>query len=170
MDEALRELMAIEQDSPRHAFGTTVFTILANVTVDRLQNNRRAWEAGTLNRETFYKATTTLSQRATQLLAMLTLAPSPKTGGDAVLIQHRRRVLAGNLLAQATTSLLTFIETGDQAAGIRAKSQADECATELKLLAPKSEVPLPILIPALADTAVPEKQGSGTIKVGPPGG
>jgi hypothetical protein len=170
MDEALRELMAIEQDSPRHAFGTTVFTILANVTVDRLQNNRRAWEAGTLNRETFYKATTTLSQRATQLLAMLTLAPSPKSGGDAVLIQHRRRVLAGNLLAQATTSLLTFIETGDQAAGIRAKSQADECGTELRLLAPKSEVPLPILIPAPADTAAPEKPGSGTIKVGPPGG
>lgn len=170
MDEALRELMAIEQDSPRHAFGTTVFTILANVTVDRLQNNRRAWEAGTLNRETFYKATTTLSQRATQLLAMLTLAPSPKTGGDAVLIQHRRRVLAGNLLAQATTSLLTFIETGDQAAGIRAKSQADECATELRLLAPKSEVPLPILVPAPTDTGIPEKQGSGTIKVGPPGG
>lgn len=170
MDEALRELMAIDQDSPRHAFGTTVFTILANITVDRLQNNRRAWETGTLNRETFYKATTTLSQRATQLLAMLTLAPAPKTGGDAVLIQHRRRVLAGNLLAQATTSLLTFIETGDQAAGIRAKSQADECATELKLLAPKSEVPLPVAVPAPADTVIPEKTGSGTIKVGPPGG
>ena len=170
MDEALRELMAIEQDSPRHAFGTTVFTILANVTVDRLQNNRRAWETGTLNRETFYKATTTLSQRATQLLAMLTLAPAPKTGGDSVLIQHRRRVLAGNLLAQATTSLLTFIETGDAAAGIRAKSQADECATELRLLAPKSEVPLPVAIPTPADTATPEKSGNGTIKVGPPGG
>ncbi len=170
MDEALRELMAIDQDSPRHAFGTTIFTILANVTVDRLQNNRRAWETGTLNRETFYKATTTLSQRATQLLAMLTLAPAPKSGGDAVLIQHRRRVLAGNLLAQATTSLLTFIETGDAAAGIRAKSQADECATELRLLAPKSEIPLPVVIPAPAETATPERTGNGTIKVGPPGG
>jgi predicted Zn-dependent protease len=169
MDEALRELMAIEQDSPRHAFGTTVFTILANVTVDRMQNNRRAWEAGTLNRETFYKATTTLSQRATQLLAMLTLAPAPKAGGDAVLIQHRRRVLAGNLLAQAATSLLTFIETGDQAAGIRAKSQADECATELRLLAPKSEVPLPVVVPPPSETDTSEKSGSGTIKVGPPG-
>jgi hypothetical protein len=86
------------------------------------------------------------------------------------LIQHRRRVLAGNLLAQATTSLLTFIETGDQAAGIRAKSQADECATELKLLAPKSEVPLPVVVPGDSDTAVPEKTSGGTIKVGPPGG
>ena len=161
MDEALRELMTIESESSRHAFGTTIFTILASITAERLTLNRRSWEQGTLSREALYTATNALSQRATQLLALLTLSPPTKATESQRLVQHRRRVFAGNLLAQATTSLLSYLESGESTAGVRSKSQAEECLTELKLLAPTSEIPPPILVRDAVQNPSP-------IKVGPP--
>ncbi len=98
-----------------------------------LAQNRVAWEAGTLSREAFYKATAAQSERATALLALLKAVPPPAGGpnGEVLTRAHKRRVFAAALLSQSVAAMVTFLETGKESDGVEARLLLTEFQKEL---------------------------------------
>lgn len=133
-EAALRELSGNDADAAtRYAISRDLFDEGAARVAALLSQNRKAWEAGKLSREVFYKATTAQSDRITALLALLKAVPLPPSedGNSAGKRAYRQRVLAVSLLSQAVTGLLTFLETGDNAAGAQASVLLIEFQKEL---------------------------------------
>ncbi len=55
-----------------------------------------------------------------------------ETASESVRLAHNRRVLAANLLAQSLSSLQEYLETGEAATGVRARTLLNEFYTEMK--------------------------------------
>jgi tetratricopeptide (TPR) repeat protein len=105
----------------RHSAAIQIFDQASAEIAARMKENRAAWEAKKISREAFYKATTAQSQRATALVTLLRSAPPADNSPDTAKKGQARRVLSASLLAQASTALLNFLETGSADSG----SQAD---------------------------------------------
>ncbi len=131
LEDAIKE--ARSSNPPiRHLMATLIFVETATGLAGRMVQNRTAWEENKISREVFYKAATTQAGRAKLLAELLTAAPPTETAADIVKIAHNRRVLAANLLSQALGSLQGFLETGELAGGVRARTLLNEFYTEMK--------------------------------------
>jgi thioredoxin-like negative regulator of GroEL len=131
LDEAIKEAQA-SPPAVRHAMATQIFIESAQSVAARMLQNRAAWEENKLSREIFYKAATSQSDRAKQLAELLTTAPPPENAPEVLRVSHNRRVLAANLLSQSLGSLKEFLETGEAATGVRARTLLNEFYTEMK--------------------------------------
>lgn len=131
LDDAIKETKA-SVPLVQHAMATLIFVQTATGIAARTVQNRTAWEENKLNREIFYKATLSQSERAKQLADMLGLAAPPESVSEPIRLAHNRRVLAANLLSQAISSLQGFLETGEAATGVRARTLLNEFYTEMK--------------------------------------
>lgn len=131
LEEAVKEAKA-SPIAAQNAMATVIFLDTANMLAARVIQNRAAWEEGKLSREIFFKATVAQSERAKLLAELLSGATPPETEREVVRMAHNRRVLAANLLAQAFSSLQSFLETGEAALGSRARTLITEFYTEMK--------------------------------------
>lgn len=131
LEDALKEARG-SGPSVRHAMATLIFVETATGLAARMVQNRTAWEENKISREVFYKAATTQAARAKLIAELLTVAPPLETAAEVVKLAHNRRVLAANLLSQALGSLQEFLETGDVAGGVRARTLLKEFYTEMK--------------------------------------
>jgi hypothetical protein len=127
---------ALEQIAPsdpnaRHAAAIQIFDHASTDIATRMKENRTAWEAKKISREAFYKATTAQSQHANALVTLLRSAPPAANSPDPVKKGQARRVLAASLLAQASTSLINFLETGSADSGSQADLWLSEFQKEL---------------------------------------
>lgn len=118
------------QRAARHAAATVLFDEHAPRIATLMMQNRQAWESKTLSREAFYKATASHQSRINDLLAMLNAAPPEKTDAASTKA-HAKRVHAATLLAQAATSLVNYLETGNADSGSQATLWLNEFRKEL---------------------------------------
>lgn len=128
---AVKELTAQNADAAtRYAVAREMFDDGAVRLAALLEQNRKAFDEKQIAREAFHKATTLQSDRAAALLTLLRSVPPPP--GDAVGEKaHRQRILAASLLAQTLASVLTFIEEGDENAGVQANLLLTEFRKEI---------------------------------------
>lgn len=115
----------------RHAASVALFDENAKQIATLLAQNRAAWESKALSREAFYKATSNQAQRAVTLVQLLKQVPPPAGADTDARNSHRRRVSAANLLSQAASQMLAFIETGNADAGAQASLLLVEFRREL---------------------------------------
>lgn len=130
-DGALREITAAsgsEDAEGRYNTAVGLFDDGVNQIVNRVEQNRTAWESKQISQEVYYKATSSQTAKVSGLVALLKAVPPPATGGDAMKQKHNKRVLAASLLLQGVASLLTQVETSDADAG----SQATVFLSEFK--------------------------------------
>jgi thioredoxin-like negative regulator of GroEL len=118
------------QRAARHAAATVLFDEYAPQVANLMAQNRQAWEAKTLSREAFYKATSSQQNKITALLAMLR-ASTPDPADITATKAHTRRIHAATLLAQAATSLVNYLETGNADSGSQAALWLNEFQKEL---------------------------------------
>ena len=116
----------------QNAMATLAFIETASGLAARMVQNRAAWEESKLSREIFYKATVSQSSRAKQLAELLGSMPPAESAPEPLRLSHNRRVLAANLLSQSLASLQAFLETGEAATGVRARTLLNEFYTEMK--------------------------------------
>lgn len=155
LDEALKEASETPHPLGRWTFATVVFLDAASPIAVRIAQTRSGWEAGQVSREAFYKAVNAQSERASRLVALLTTSPPPDTVSDSEKNAHRRRVLAATLLSQAVSTLATFLETGEAAAGVRSRTLLEEFLREMKNATDPPKVPIPARPAAPANPAAP---------------
>lgn len=126
---ALEEMDALRSDpAAKYAVARDLFEGGLNGVVAAVMQDRKAFDDGKLSREAFYKSASAQADRAGSLLALVKSAPP--AGDDLRLRAHRQRVLAASLLTQATASLLTYLETGETAAGSQANLLLNEARKE----------------------------------------
>lgn len=109
----------------------TIFNDAAPELARLMQTNREAWEGKRLSRETFYNATQSQSRRAATLLSLLRAAPPTEAAPEIVRKAHARRILAASLLAQAASSLLSYLDSGDAEAGAQSAVYLDDFQKEM---------------------------------------
>jgi tetratricopeptide (TPR) repeat protein len=134
---ALNELTATGKSGSPNARQNAVITIFNDAAPEiarLMKTNREAWEGKTLSREAFYNATQSQSKRANALLSMLRAAPPSESSGEALRKKHNQRIFAASLLAQASASLLSYLDSGDAEAGEQATIYLDDFEKEMKSL------------------------------------
>ncbi|MCX6366846.1 MAG: tetratricopeptide repeat protein [Armatimonadetes bacterium] len=131
LDDAIKETKA-SLPAVQNPMATLIFIESATGLAARAVQNRAAWEEKKLSREVFFKATATQATRAKQLVDLLGGAAPAETASESVRLAHNRRVLAANLLAQSFSSLQEYLETGEAATGVRARTLLNEFYTEMK--------------------------------------
>ncbi|MFM7321251.1 MAG: tetratricopeptide repeat protein [Armatimonadota bacterium] len=143
-DEALREAAEFVHPLGRYTFSTVVFIEAANQLAGRIAQTRAAWEEGRVSREAFYKAVVAYGERVARLVSLITTSPPPPESiAEIEKAAHRRRVLAGSLLSQSVGALTAHLETGDQAAGVRARTLLAEFLAEMKQSQDPPRIPIP---------------------------
>ena len=65
---------------------------------------------------------------------MLRAAPPSESSGEALRKKHNQRIFAASLLAQASASLLSYLDSGDAEAGEQATIYLDDFEKEMKSL------------------------------------
>jgi tetratricopeptide (TPR) repeat protein len=101
----------------RHNGAVVLFEVAAPELAQRIATNRKAWEGKQISREVLYNATKAQAIRTAALVAMLKSSPPDAPKNSPLDKQHTRRILAASLLAQATTSLIAFLETSEEDSG-----------------------------------------------------
>ncbi len=142
-DEALREASEFVQPIGRYTFATVVFIEAANGLAGRIAQTRAGWEEGRVSREAFYKAVVAYGDRVARLVSLVTTSPPTDAIAEIEKAAHRRRVLAGSLLSQSVGALTAHLETGDQAAGVRARTLLAEFLVEMKQSQDPPRIPIP---------------------------
>ena len=133
-EAALNELTAGGKSGTPNARQNAVISIFNDAAPElarRMQTNREAWEGKRLSRETFYNATQSQSRRAATLLSLLRAAPPADSAPEATRKAHARRILAASLLAQAASSLLSYLDSGDAEAGAQSAVYLDDFQKEM---------------------------------------
>jgi tetratricopeptide (TPR) repeat protein len=134
---AIAELDALKAvgtplDPPvRSAILQDLFARLAANIVGALTRERGAFAQGKTALPAFAQAVSREAERANALLPQIESIAPAADAAPALVRVHKQRVYAARLIAQATTSLLDYLRTGDASFGVKADLHLDDAKQAL---------------------------------------
>ena len=124
-DDCLIELQASGKDG--YALAIHIVKNRSDTLSSMVDASRAAFAGGKSTREQFYDNAKKVSAQAQALAAFVAKVMPP----SEFKLSHLHRMLATNLLAQESATLVTFIETGDVALGDNVSQLDKEAQTEM---------------------------------------
>lgn len=126
---ATEQILSQLEPTPRCVVACALFDASASTLRAALAREQKAFADRKISREVFYNAARAQAGRAIDLREML--LDAPPVGGEPRIHAYKRRLLAASLLEQAASAMVSFLETGEVAAGSQAAVLLAEAQREI---------------------------------------